>query len=171
MRVAPLGAYFADDIDQVPAMAAKSARVTHYHPEGIAGAVATATAAAAATQSRGQSPKEATNGIWDSVLEHTDSGAVRDRLLQAQKLQSAEPSIVAVEVGNGAEISAQDTVPFCIWNACRCIDNYKEAILSTIEVGGDCDTNCAIVGGIVASYTGQDAIPSEWLRVREQLPL
>ena len=46
MRVAPLGAYFADDLDRVVRMAERSARVTHYHPEGIAGAVVVAIASA-----------------------------------------------------------------------------------------------------------------------------
>ena len=76
---------------------------------------------------------------------------------------------MARDVGNGSEISAQDTVPFCIWNAARMIDDYEEAILSTIEVGGDCDTNCAIVDGIVAAYLGQSAIPEKWKELHEPL--
>ena len=52
MRVAPLGAYFADDLDEVVAQARASAEVTHAHPEGQAGAIATAVAAAWASNSR-----------------------------------------------------------------------------------------------------------------------
>ncbi|MEO0934765.1 MAG: ADP-ribosylglycohydrolase family protein, partial [Cyanobacteria bacterium J06641_2] len=50
MRVAPLGAFFADDMDLVVEQAVKSAEVTHAHPEGIAGTVAVAVAAAFACQ-------------------------------------------------------------------------------------------------------------------------
>ncbi|MFC0036759.1 ADP-ribosylglycohydrolase family protein [Actinomadura rayongensis] len=39
MRVAPLGAYFADDPARAAEQAARSAEVTHAHPEGIADAV------------------------------------------------------------------------------------------------------------------------------------
>ena len=46
MRVAPLGAYFADDLGEVVEQARASAEVTHAHPEGQAGAIATAVAAA-----------------------------------------------------------------------------------------------------------------------------
>ena len=99
----------------------------------------------------------------------TPEGLVKNRMELARGMGEATPTEVARKVGNGAEISAQDTVPFCIWNACRCLADYKEAIISTIEVGGDCDTNAAIVGGIVTSYTGTDAIPTDWLRVREPL--
>ncbi|WP_210408401.1 ADP-ribosylglycohydrolase family protein, partial [Allokutzneria sp. NRRL B-24872] len=46
MRVAPLGAHFADDPARAAMEAALSAEVTHPHPEGVAGAVAVALAAA-----------------------------------------------------------------------------------------------------------------------------
>jgi len=53
MRVAPLGAFFAD---QPPALvcdeARLSAEITHAHPERIAGAIAVAVAAALAWQRR-----------------------------------------------------------------------------------------------------------------------
>jgi ADP-ribosylglycohydrolase len=44
MRVAPLGACFADDLGLVVECAARSAEVTHAHPEAIAGTVAVAVA-------------------------------------------------------------------------------------------------------------------------------
>jgi ADP-ribosylglycohydrolase len=50
------------------------------------------------------------------------------------------------------------------------LDNYEEAIWMTVSGLGDRDTTCAIVGGIVATYTGADAIPSDWLDSREPLP-
>jgi ADP-ribosylglycohydrolase len=55
MRVAPLGAWFADDLDRVVEQAALSAAVTHAHPEAAAGAIAVAVAAALAV---GQVPAE-----------------------------------------------------------------------------------------------------------------
>lgn len=48
MRVAPLGAFFADDVDAAAEQAALSAVVTHTHEEAVAGAVAVAVAAAQA---------------------------------------------------------------------------------------------------------------------------
>ena len=49
------------------------------------------------------------------------------------------------------------------------IDDYRESVLRTLEVGGDCDTNCAIVGGIVTGYAGPDSIPDDWRRACEPL--
>ena len=37
-------------------------------------------------------------------------------------------------------------------------------------LGGDVDTNCAIVGGIVALSVGWEKIPKEWLKQMEPLP-
>jgi ADP-ribosylglycohydrolase len=169
MRVAPLGAYFADQLERIPEMAKRSAQVTHSHPEGIAGAIAVALAAGAAVAARSDSTGAAAERIWDSVMELTPPSVVRERLATARAMLGGQAGEVARTVGNGAEISAQDTVPFCIWNACRCLDDYAEALVSTIEVDGDCDTNAAIVGGIVSAYRGRGAIPAEWLRVREVL--
>jgi hypothetical protein len=52
MRVAPLGAYFAEDYDLVVEQARALAEVTHAHPEGQYGAIATAVAAAWAWNAR-----------------------------------------------------------------------------------------------------------------------
>jgi len=42
-----------------------------------------------------------------------------------------------------------------------------EAITKTITAGGDCDTNAAIVGGIVALACGLHGIPEAWRQERE----
>jgi ADP-ribosylglycohydrolase len=38
------------------------------------------------------------------------------------------------------------------------------------RAGGDIDTTAAITGGMVAAYTGAEAIPAEWRSARELLP-
>ncbi len=171
MRAAPIGAYFADDLSVVPTMATKSAHVTHFHPEGIAGAIAVAVAAAVASKHKNQSADVATRAIWEAVLDLTPKSKVRERLAVSHRLSGATAKVVVREVGNGSEISAQDTVPFCLWSACNHLACYEEALLSTIEVGGDCDTNGAIVGGIIASFSGLDGIPKNWHKAREPLPI
>ena len=66
-------------------------------------------------------------------------------------------------------VIAPDTVPFCIWNAARCQGQFEEAMWTTVEAGGDMDTTCAIVGGIIAAED-RGAPPVEWLARREPLP-
>ena len=61
-------------------------------------------------------------------------------------------------------------MPFAVWVAAKHLDDYPEAVRSCIRSGGDVDTTAAIVGGIVAAYTGLDGIPPDWLAAREALP-
>ena len=71
---------------------------------------------------------------------------------------------------NGTLVTAQDTVPFVLWCAAQHLDDYPEALWLTASGLGDVDTTCAMVGGIVASFTGMAGIPPEWQAQREPLP-
>jgi ADP-ribosyl-[dinitrogen reductase] hydrolase len=42
---------------------------------------------------------------------------------------------------------------------------YKEAVLMVANLGGDSDTNCAIVGGLLGAQQGISAIPQDWLDI------
>ena len=172
MRVAPLGAWFADDLSRVVTEAMKSARVTHWHPEGIAGAIAVAVATACAWQRRALPAAEAREVMGREVLRLTPEGDTREGLkaaLQVEPLLS--PAVAGRRLGNGALVTAPDTVPYVIWSALRSLDDYSEALIATVEGGGDCDTNAAMVGGILAARLGLEGIPQEWREAREPLPV
>src|SRR5262249_25383017 len=67
MRVAPVGAYFADDLPSVIEQASRSAVVTHTHHEAVAGAIAVAVAAAWAGRLRGTGTPTC-SGFLDLIL-------------------------------------------------------------------------------------------------------
>jgi len=168
MRVAPLGAYFADDTETCAEQARASSLVTHAHREGVAGAIAVAVAAATAWQLREDTNRA--QGFFDAVLEYTPESQVRRGILLASTIPpKAAIGEVAQALGNGSLVTAPDTVPFCFWMAAHHLDRFVEALGETISAGGDCDTNAAIVGGIVALSAGPESIPSEWLEARERI--
>ena len=171
MRVAPVGAYFADVDDEVIVREArKSAEVTHRHPEGVAGAIAVALAAAVAWRSRESSSETATGRIFDTLLNWVPEGETRQGLRSAAQLDlKTDPEHAVKALGNGTLVTCPDTVPYVIWSACRRLNNFTEAILDTLAGGGDTDTNCAMVGGIVALYAGKESLPALWLERREAL--
>lgn len=170
MRVAPLGAYFADSLDLVVEQAARSAEVTHTHPEGIAGAIAIAVAAAWAWRLRDTSGRLTHAEFLDLILPALPESEVRTAVRRARNLSSKTSIREAISVlGNGSAISAQDTVPFVLWCAGQHLQSYEEALWFTLNGLGDIDTNCAMVGGIVALST-QEPIPPAWLNTRELLP-
>ncbi len=169
MRVAPVGAYFADDLDAVVKQARRSCEVTHAHPEGIAGAVAVAVAAALAFQLRDTVLSR--QAFIERILPYIPASQVLDGCQNAANLPASSTVDDAVkQLGNGSRVTAQDTVPFVLWCAGEKMNSYPDAIWLTASGGGDVDTTCAMVGGIVALYTGYEGIPSEWLARREPLP-
>lgn len=168
MRVAPLGAFFAADPERAAAEARRSAVITHAHPEGIAGAVAVAVAAAFAVRLRGEPVGRAT--LIDAVLPCVPDSEVKSGLRRARNLQSTEIEHVISMIGNGYHISAADTVPFTLWCAGERLASFEEAMWLTASGLGDIDTNCAIVGGIVAGYVGETGLPAAWIAQREPLP-
>jgi ADP-ribosylglycohydrolase len=170
MRAAPLGAWFAYDLDLARAQAQRAAAVTHAHPEGTAGAVAVAVAAGLAASARGQDPL-APAAFLEQVATATPQGPVRDGLAAAAVLKPGTPAWKAADrLGNGQRVRASDTVPFALWSAAHHLDDLPGALWTTAEGLGDVDTTCAITGGVVAARTGLAGVPQAWLDLREPLP-
>ena len=168
MRAAPLGAWHADSIAHAAHQGKRAAEVTHAHPEGIAGGVAVAVAASMAAAARLDDHRPEPDQLLAAVGQHVQPGHVQDGLRSAIKIKSRE--LAAYELGCGARAMAQDTVPFALWVAARYLDDFPSAVAACVDAGGDVDTTCAIVGGVVAAYTGTGGIPPRWLAAREPLP-
>jgi ADP-ribosylglycohydrolase len=166
MRAAPIGAYFAGDLDATVEHARRSAAPTHAHPDGAAGAIAVAVAAAAAFG--GELDPRA---LLEAVVARTPAGPTAEGLRRAIPMLRAEPITVAAELGNGSRVLSADTVPFAVWCAAVHLADYAGGLWACASVGGDIDTTCAMVGGIVAGATGTAGIPAPWRDAREPLPL
>lgn len=170
MRAAPVGAYFADDLTTVVQQAALSAEVTHAHPDALAGAIAVAVAAAWAWNWKATGRVSSHDDLLRTVLELTPDGPTRRGIELALTIPlEGREFEVAAELGDGSNITSADTVPFCLWVAAAHLDSYEDALWTAIRVHGDVDTNCAIIGGIVALAQGEQGIPVEWRRSREGL--
>ncbi|MEW6306180.1 MAG: ADP-ribosylglycohydrolase family protein [Verrucomicrobiota bacterium] len=171
MRAAPIGAFFSDDVAQVIEQARRSAMVTHKHHDGQAGAIAIAVAAAWATNRRLSNSNTPGRELLAFCHRHTPPGDTRNGIAKAYDLPlDATPPFVARVLGNGSGVISSDTVPFTLWSAARHLDNYADALWTTVSALGDRDTTCAIVGGIVAMSAGLDSIPPDWIAFRGALP-
>ncbi|MEU2791514.1 ADP-ribosylglycohydrolase family protein [Streptomyces sp. NPDC007100] len=166
MRIAPLGAWYGDDPEQATHQAEISAYTTHQHREAVVGAMAVAAAAAlAAAPGRTTGPE----ALLDGVLGLIPRSAVQAGLRRARDmLDYGNPGTVAAVLGCGRRTSAHDTVPFALWAAARHLGDFEGAFWATAQAGGDVDTTCAIVGGIVAA--GGGTLPQDWLDRVEPLP-
>ncbi|MFJ9547113.1 ADP-ribosylglycohydrolase family protein [Streptomyces erythrochromogenes] len=170
MRVAPLGAWHAADLDTVAARAAEQSVVSHHHPEAVAGAVAVAVAAALATRSRG-GPAPARSDFLRAVAARLPDSDVRSGVRIAARMPARASVRHAAEVlGSGYRMSGPDTVPYALWCAAGHLDDLHEGLWSTVAGRGDIDTTCAIAGGVIAARTGVTALPPTWHAAREPLP-
>lgn len=76
---------------------------------------------------------------------------------------------VAELLGSGRRVISSDTVPFSLWCAARHLNDFEEAMWTTVSGLGDRDTTCAIVGGVVALAVGEAGIPKRFVDAREPL--
>jgi type I restriction enzyme M protein len=135
MRVSSAG-WLGNSIEEVTELATYSAEVTHNHPEGIKGAVATAVCIFLARQ---KLPKEE---IRSYITEHFYNLNFT--------LDEIRDSYMFNEI-------CQDTVPQAI-EAFLEGDDFEDAIRNAISIGGDSDTIGAITGSIAEAYWG---VPEE----------
>ncbi len=102
--------------------------------------------------------------------DNTPEGMTRRGLKRARMIQATEEIEAAVAVlGNGSRIISHDTVPFAMWCAARHLADVENAFWATASALGDIDTNCAIVGSVIAMAIGRKGIPTAWIEAREPL--
>jgi ADP-ribosylglycohydrolase len=149
MRVSPIG-WALQSLDDVLAEAARSAAVTHDHPEGIKGAQAVAMAVFLART--GSSKSE----IWREVSERFGYDLGR-------RVEDIRPAYQF-------EVSCQGSVP----EALLCFlesGNFEEAVRLAVSLGGDADTQACIAGAVAEAFYGgvPEHIASEvWIRLPEE---
>jgi ADP-ribosylglycohydrolase len=164
MRAAPIGGFFYNDPKRAAQEAQRSAVITHAHPEGQAGAIAIAVAASIIAIT----PHPSGPDLLKEIMGFVPESVVRQGIKLALEIPSSDLKEAISKLGTGNKVSAQDTVPFCLWSAAHHLDNFEEALWQTVKGMGDRDTTCAIVGGIVA--LSAPSIPESWLKQREPLP-
>jgi ADP-ribosylglycohydrolase len=141
MRVSPVGFAFQDE-DSVLKEAARTAEITHNHPEGVKGAQATALAIFLARTGRSK------NEIRKAI--QTRFGYDLDRTVD-----EIRPSYSFNE-------SCQQTMPEAIIAFLEST-SYEDAVRNAVSLGGDSDTLACITGGIAEAFYGD--VPSE-IRVK-----
>ncbi len=165
MRVAPIGAFYGQDLPQVIAQARLSAQITHYHPEAQAGAIAVAVAAHLAGNS-----SLTGNDFLAEVSRSTPDSQTKDRINKALSLPASyRIDTIVHALGNGHQMLAQDTVPLALWCAAHHLNDFEEALWRTVSALGDRDTTCAMVGGIVALRVGKVGLPNAWITAAEPM--
>ncbi len=137
MRVSPIGFAF-DTVDTVLREAARTAEISHNHPEGVKGAQATALSIYLARTSR-------------------DKTLIRREVVHRFGYD-LDRTVEEIRPSYQFDISCQGTVPEAII-AFLDSDSYEDAVRNAISLGGDSDTLACITGGIAEAYYGPVAQP------------
>jgi len=132
MRVSPVGFAF-DTVDAVLQEAARSAEISHDHPEGVKGAQATALTVFLARTTR-------------------DRSLIRREVVDRFGYD-LDSTVEDIRPSYGFDVSCQGTVPQAII-AFLDSNSYEDAVRNAISLGGDSDTLACITGGIAEAYYG-----------------
>jgi type I restriction enzyme M protein len=141
MRVSPI-AFVATSLESAVRMARLSAKVSHNHPDGIAGAEATAGAVWLALHS----------AKLDEIVEF-----VRRYYPDTTKLPSLERIRELYSFDHFAA-TCEGTVPFAVKCFKEARGDFEQTIRYIVSIGGDTDTLGAIGGAIAEAY---DCVPDD----------
>ena len=130
MRVSPC-AWVGETLEEVQDLAYKSAVVTHNHPEGIKGALATADAIYLARIGAGK------NEIRDHI--------------EIRYEYDLDFTIDEIRPFYKFDVSCKGSVPEAIVCFLEASD-FEDSIRNAVSLGGDADTQAAIAGSIAAAY-------------------
>src|ERR1022692_3154197 len=128
MRVAPLGAYYADDAEKIPEQATLSAKTTHCHSEAVAGAIAVALAAAAAWRFRQSGRLSDSSEFLEWVAQRTPVSAVRRGIEKAARLPegtSVGAAVSGLATGNSYLARIQYLSPYGVWRTTSTSSNKQ----------------------------------------------
>ena len=169
MRVCPIGAYYFDNIQKVKEFATKSAEVTHSNIEAITGAIAVAIGTALTTTMKSENQFLQPIEFIDRILEELPDSDTKSKI-SISKSVSYNYQIETVKsiLGNGTNMTAQDTVPFAVWCTAYNLENFEEALWKAVSILGDRDTICAMVGGMTIMSTKEENIPNNWITTVEK---
>ena len=164
MRAAVFGAVI-DDVDLIVTYVRASSRITHSDPKAERGAIAVALAAFMGRQDSSVGPSDYVDRVSDIVDPHEDELISLLRSAAQSVLDGQSTLEFAEELGlrRGVTGYSFHTVPVVIHAWLGNQRDYRSAVTTVIECGGDADTTAAIVGGIVGTATGESGIPVEWV--------
>jgi len=163
MRSAIIGAYFATEPEQRKAFVLASTRLTHrsWQAETAALAVAESVALALTNQHRDDA------NVLD-VLATLSGESEWQNITSRIKTSLAAGHSVSDFVGGlnlkrGVTGYSLHVVPVALYAWLRHPDDFRTALSTALDCGGDTDTVGAIVGALSGSVVGKTGIPIDWL--------
>ncbi len=162
MRSAIIGAYFADQPEQIENYVRAATEITHTDPKALVGALAVAYCAA--------TPDDLTL-IWERLesLSAIESEEWPQLVTTLKAAVAAEDTMFEftqrLGVEQGVSGYTYHTVPVALFAFFRWSSDaqgFERALIEVLNCGGDADTTGAIVGAIAGARLGGAGIPESW---------
>jgi len=159
MRIAPIGLFHYDNLDQLREIAYQSSQITHTHSLGMEGAALQAYAVALAVKTDPD--------YWDkydflrklSNFVEVDEYQKKLKSIRTLLRENASKLEIVQELGN--TIEAINSVPISIFSFLANL-GFKAALDYALSLGGDRDMISAMTGAIAGACYGIKDIPEEW---------
>jgi poly(ADP-ribose) glycohydrolase ARH3 len=161
-----LGFFYCGD-PELKVVAEQSCRITHTHPNGVAGGVVQAVAVAAATRcgllGLGKEKAEFCRLLVDTAAEYGE-GLVRplERLAELKLGDDVETKAATLATLYACDVSAVGSVPAAA-AAFLCAEDFEDAVVTAVNAGGDTDTIGAMSGALAGAFFGAQAIGEDLL--------
>jgi poly(ADP-ribose) glycohydrolase ARH3 len=161
MRVAPVALFTYPDTDRAAELAAKTAIITHTHPEAIDGAViqAVATTTLLATTD----PVDPSQVIR-LLIGYVQTPVFQNKLRFVDRHIGDRPLTEQADV-LGTGIAAHASVITALASFLTHPESFSDAVKAAISLGGDTDTIAAMTGALAGAHLGAEAIPAAWQNV------
>lgn len=160
IRVGSIGAVYHAQPQLSKVYAAASSKVTHSHPDAIAGAIAAAAAVGYAINNQGRlDPHAFISYCADSCKDINTPFAEKIQRIESYLERPVETGLQEL----GTRNKAIDVVPAAIYAFLSSPNDFRQAIVNAIHVDGDSDSIGSVTGGIAGAYLGIRSIPPELL--------
>ncbi len=170
MRSAIIGGFVPDDAAVRRMLATELAEVTHTDPRGVAGACFVADLSAACVRQQHGDRAQ----CFMEALELVDESELKDRLKKAHEYSVSDSGVesaaestaestaesVADSIGTGGFVL--ESVPLAAYCFLR-FEDPLDCLGHCIALGGDTDTNAAILGGWLGALHGASGLPQRLL--------
>lgn len=159
IRVAPVG--LVEDEENVFEVGARVAAITHGHPTAYLAAGTLATLIHYIIQ--GDELLEAAYKALDKLRQKENSEECAFAVERAMELaKQGEPSYQQIHV-LGQGFTADETLAIALYAALSYPNDFKKALLLSVNHNGDSDSTGAITGNILGAYLGTQGIQPELL--------
>lgn len=159
VRVAPIGLSYPKQ--EAFDKACRCAAITHGHPSGYLSAGVFAFIIAEIIE--GNDLTSAVKNSLDVLKTYSRHEECENIIIRALELANSDKSPIECinELGEGWY--AEEILARSIYASVKYSDNYKKAVLISVNNSGDSDSIASITGNILGAYLGVDAIPKEYI--------